>query len=187
MAVRLVRDTNCHQHQVPPDPQPKFGIPLNGERVDAQVRRADYLHVKPDPQRYKSTFNAMRNPDTVRDDLAFRNLRKDVDPVTTDPDQLGIVRDPNLPRTLVSCWKHRHERSLSPTVFYPNRNNVLMRSLAERVTQVVRSQAGRSSGGSESDVITYHDIANDPEILEAVKASLGIMDDSNTGDENDEI
>ena len=51
MAVRLVRDTNCHQHQVPPDPQPKFGIPLNGERVDVQVRRADYLHVKPDPQR----------------------------------------------------------------------------------------------------------------------------------------
>ena len=52
MNVRSVRDSNCHQHQVPADPQPKFGIPINGARVEAQVKRADYLHVKPDPKRY---------------------------------------------------------------------------------------------------------------------------------------
>ena len=86
----------------------------------------------------------MRNPDTVRDDLAFRKLRKD-DDSSRDPSQLGIVKDPSNTdiRNHVSCWKHRHERSLSPTVFYPNRNNPLMRSLAERVTQVICSQTGR--------------------------------------------
>ena len=125
----------------------------------------------------------MRNPDTVRDDFAFRKLRKDSD-LSADPDRLGIVKDPNMSGQTVSCWKHRHERSVSPTIFYSNRNNKVIKELASRVTQIVRSQAVRASAGSPEDIVSYEDIANDPEVYEAVKASLGIV---NERDENDEL
>ncbi|XP_050546446.1 uncharacterized protein LOC126908434 [Daktulosphaira vitifoliae] len=56
-----------------PDRQPPFGIPL-GPIVGAAP--SDYLHAVPEG-RYKPTFHSRRTPDTVEDDLAFRNLRKD--------------------------------------------------------------------------------------------------------------
>ena len=42
---------------------------------------------------YRATFNARKNHDTVLDDLAYRALRKDDN--FNDPDNLGIVKDPN--------------------------------------------------------------------------------------------
>lgn len=56
-----------------PDPQPPFGIPL-GPIVGAAS--SDYLHAVPEG-RYKPSFHSRKMPDTVEDDWAFRNLRKD--------------------------------------------------------------------------------------------------------------
>ena len=42
---------------------------------------------------YRATFNARKNHDTVLDDLAYRALRKDDN--FNNPDNLGIVKDPN--------------------------------------------------------------------------------------------
>lgn len=55
------------------DPQPPFGIPL-GPIVGAAP--SDYLHAVPEG-RYKPLFHPRKIPDTVEDDLAFRNLRKE--------------------------------------------------------------------------------------------------------------
>jgi hypothetical protein len=55
------------------DPQPPFGIPL-GPITPAPS--TDYLHVIPIDS-YRSMFKPRRRPDVVKDDLAFRNLRKD--------------------------------------------------------------------------------------------------------------
>lgn len=56
-----------------PDPQPPFGIPL-GPITPAP--NTDYLHVIP-IDNYRSMFKPRRIPDIVKDDLAYRNLRKD--------------------------------------------------------------------------------------------------------------
>jgi hypothetical protein len=56
-----------------PDPQPPFGIPL-GPVTPAS--NTDYLHIIP-VDSYRSMFKPRRRPDVVKDDLAFRNLRKD--------------------------------------------------------------------------------------------------------------
>lgn len=54
------------------DPQPPFGIPLGPVSPAAN---SDYLHAVPDPT---PTFvKNQKIPDIVKDDLAFRNLRKD--------------------------------------------------------------------------------------------------------------
>ena len=47
----------------------KFGVP---KEVYPGCSGRDYLHAVPERGRYKSTFNAMKNPDTVMDDVAFR-------------------------------------------------------------------------------------------------------------------
>ena len=196
MAVRQARDLNCHKHQVPQNPQPKFGIPLDAQVAEAAGNnRADYLHIQPDPNKYKSTFNAMRNPDTVRDDLAFRRLRKDSN-TCDDPVKLGVVKDPNV-RPISSCWQHKADESLSscsmggrrsPIVFYPNKNNKLMKSLAHHVTKIIRQQNNKASGGCLDDVVSYEEAIRDPKVYKAVKSSMGILDqDWEIQDENDEV
>ena len=62
---RNIRDAN--QIKVI-EPQPKFGVPLGPISGGSG---SDYLHAVPDGK-YRSTFNSMRNPDLVKDDLAFR-------------------------------------------------------------------------------------------------------------------
>lgn len=52
-----------------PDPQPPFGIPLGPITLAAN---SDYLHAIPDNQP-----KSCKTPDIVKDDLAYRNLRKD--------------------------------------------------------------------------------------------------------------
>ncbi|XP_018913826.2 uncharacterized protein Svil isoform X4 [Bemisia tabaci] len=56
------------------DPQPPFGIPVG---PITQASSSDYLHAIPE-DRYKPTFSSRKTPDVVKDDLAFRNLRKDL-------------------------------------------------------------------------------------------------------------
>lgn len=55
------------------EPQPPFGIPLGPITPGAN---SDYLHAKPEFI-YKPSFKHKKIPDIVKDDLAFRNLRKD--------------------------------------------------------------------------------------------------------------
>lgn len=55
------------------DPQPPFGIPLGPITPAAN---SDYLHATP-KERFRPTFTSSKVPDVVKDDLAFRNLRKD--------------------------------------------------------------------------------------------------------------
>lgn len=56
-----------------PDPQPPFGIPIGPV---APAANSDYLHVNP-TEKLRNSFLASKVPDIVKDDLAFRNLRKD--------------------------------------------------------------------------------------------------------------
>jgi hypothetical protein len=56
------------------DPQPPFGIPLGPITA---APGTDYLHSKRS-DRLRPLFKATRNPDLVNDDIAFRNLRKDL-------------------------------------------------------------------------------------------------------------
>ncbi|XP_035716398.1 uncharacterized protein LOC110860684 isoform X3 [Folsomia candida] len=56
------------------DPQPKFGIPLGPITA---APGTDYLHSKRS-DRLRPLFRATKNPDLVNDDIAFRNLRKDL-------------------------------------------------------------------------------------------------------------
>ncbi|KAJ8963577.1 hypothetical protein NQ314_005537 [Rhamnusium bicolor] len=55
------------------EPQPPFGIPLGPITPAAN---SDYLHAKPEDI-YRPVFKSRKIPDIVKDDLAFRNLRKD--------------------------------------------------------------------------------------------------------------
>ncbi len=72
VVFRNIRHTNNTLKVL--DPQPPFGIPLG---PISPAANSDYLHAVP-AEKYRSTFNPSRTPDVVKDDLAFRNLRKDV-------------------------------------------------------------------------------------------------------------
>lgn len=88
------------------DPQPLFGIPLG---PISPAPNSDYLHAVPG-EKYRSTFNPSRTPDVVKDDLAFRNLRKDVNGGPSD-----IVR-PQFAIPSADAKKRRAIRSLSANV-----------------------------------------------------------------------
>lgn len=79
-----------------PDPQPPFGIPIGPVTPAAN---SDYLHVNP-TEKLRNSFLASKVPDIVKDDLAFRNLRKD-----------------NLTANLPQSTKKRAVRSLSENLF----------------------------------------------------------------------
>lgn len=84
------------------DPQPPFGIPLSP--VPA-APYSDYLHAIPS-DKYRSTFNPSRVPDVVKDDLAYRNLRKD----------FRNESDARAPVPAAAFKKRRAIRSLSANV-----------------------------------------------------------------------
>lgn len=171
-------------HHQSTDPEPPFGIP---KLCLSRSSSKDYLHATPDLARYRSTFNAMKNPDTVLDDLAFRALRKDSNP--SNPESLGIVKDPNRPVSAHSCWKHKMEAKLKngngqedqakqfPAVFYPKRNKILLQALSNDISQMAKRSSQTPDGGKEAKVITYEDLIHDPEVMESMKQSLGITDD----------
>ncbi|XP_071451880.1 uncharacterized protein [Hetaerina americana] len=71
VVYRSVRQANAHISQ---DPQPLFGIPLGPVTRAAD---SDYLHVKPPSPSPTTRAASKRTPDVVKDDLAFRSLRKD--------------------------------------------------------------------------------------------------------------
>jgi hypothetical protein len=104
------------------DPQPPFGIPVG---PIAPASNSDYLHVIPTDS-YRSMFKPRRAPDVVKDDLAYRNLRKDSQkepscnlPVVTDDG--GILNSTFIPSSHskndnFSMRKRRAVRSLSANI-----------------------------------------------------------------------
>ncbi|CAH1999906.1 unnamed protein product [Acanthoscelides obtectus] len=64
------------------EPQPPFGIPLGPIAVGSSN---DYLHAKPESIVYRPLFKHKKIPDIIKDDLAFRNLRKDTNKVPVLP------------------------------------------------------------------------------------------------------
>jgi hypothetical protein len=167
------------------DPQPKFGIPL-GPVVGGAG--SDYLHAQPG-DRYRSTFHPMRNPDLVKDDLAFRHLRKD-DQLTSDPSQLGIAPDPHGVIRPQRTWRPPSSRSSPPGFrrsYYSAAalgNGVLgtvadsvkhagrgaSRSLATGMALVIRKQSAKPSAGL-NDLISYRDL-RDPAGYDCMRYSL---------------
>ena len=153
MVFRNNRDINSGAVK---DPQPKFGMPV---RPVAGGADSDYLHAIP-KDRYRSHFNAMRNPDTVKDDLAFRMLRKDSN--QSDPDLLGIVRNSSilLPRR---AWENggkfsSRSSSSSSLVFQPqNKHSKASRSLSEGITEIIRKQSSRPSADF-NHLVSYCDV-----------------------------
>jgi len=161
---RNIRDANLTKMI---DPQPKFGIPLGPVSGGAN---SDYLHAVPEGK-YRSTFHPMRNHDVVKDDLAFRVLRKDEN--LSDPDHLGIVKDPNgliMPRRL---WPPNQANRSSPVVFYPNKHNQVMRSLSENIAQIIKKQSSKPSAGL-NDIIKYQDL-EDPLVYDCMKYTMDVI------------
>ncbi|XP_046994172.1 uncharacterized protein LOC124606242 [Schistocerca americana] len=76
VVFRNIRHTNNTLRVV--EPQPPFGIPL-GPVTPAP--NSDYLHATPSetapPTGYRPASKSKKIPDVVKDDLAYRNLRKD--------------------------------------------------------------------------------------------------------------
>ena len=191
---RSLRDLQAFKS---PEPEPPFGIPR--EKCSATASSKDYLHAVPDPAKYKSTFNAMKNPDTVLDDMAFRNLRRDEN--LSDPENLGIVRDPHRQIIPNSCWKHKMESKLNeksdpskdkqfPAVFYPHKNKKLLQALSKDIGKAIRKTSTNPHGGKEAKIVSYEELLKDPEALEQMKQNLGIEGDIReilNGDENDQL
>ena len=147
VTVRNLRDLNTSRL---PEVQPKFGIPLGPVSGGAA---SDYLHAVPSGK-YRSTFHAMRTPDMVRDDLAWRGLRKDDN--VSDPDLLGIVRDPHglmMPRRV---WAYREPRSSPLRIIAPHTK--ASRSLSEGITEVIKRQSANPS--AENTIVSYHDVVD---------------------------
>lgn len=175
--LRQIRDS---QNRLVQDSH-QFGIPKDSKLISGASSQ-DYLHAVPDLNRYRSTFNPMRNPDQVLDDLAFRALRKDSN--QENPASLGIVKDPNRLITPSSCWKHKMESKLNeksevtkfPAVHYPDRNKKLLQTLASDIGDVIKRSSSTPNGGKEAKVVTYEDLLKDPVYMESMKKSLGIED-----------
>ena len=130
---------------------------------------------------FRSTFNARKTPDDVLDDLAYRNLRKDDN--LSNPEQLGIVKDPNAVISSHSCWKHKMERKLKeptpkvnpfPQIDYPVRNPKLLKAVSSQIRTLVRKQSLNANANSNNEILTYEDLISNPEILAAMKSEFGI-------------
>lgn len=125
LAYRNIRDANL---QKVVDPQPPFGIPL-GPVVQASPN--DYLHAQAQDLSRPKLIRRFR-PDVVKDDLAYRNLRRDkkqnnnnnkAGPVRPQSaivpsselnfDELDSIVDVDLQYAINSRKKYRAARSLS--------------------------------------------------------------------------
>ena len=113
--------------------------------------------------------------------MAYRNLRKDDN--LSNPEQLGIVKDPNAVISSHSCWKHKMERKLKepaakvnpfPQIDYPVRNPKLLKAVSSQIRTLVRKQSLNANANSNNEILTYEDLISNPEILAAMKSEFGI-------------
>lgn len=109
------------------DAQPMFGIPVGPIPPSPG---SDYLHVKPNPTA-KPLFVAQKVPDTVTDDLAVRNLRKDSGGKVTEGEHI-----PTRP-------------TLSNDSF--SKKKKAIRSMSENIYNLIQRDAAKPSGGCLAD------------------------------------
>jgi hypothetical protein len=120
VVFRNIRHTNNTLKVL--DPQPPFGIPIG---PIAPASNSDYLHVIPTDS-YRSMFKPRKVPDTVKDDLAYRNLRKDSQtepafnlPMVTDDSGIlssTFISSNHSKNDNFSMRKRRAVRSLSANI-----------------------------------------------------------------------
>ncbi|KAL3275484.1 hypothetical protein HHI36_020244 [Cryptolaemus montrouzieri] len=146
-----------------PEHPPPFGIPLGPIALAAN---SDYLHAVPDTE----TVKPSRIPDLVKDDLAFRNLRKDsnkepaLPPVSSDDlknnnlnNNLANIYDP--PRMDISeMRKNRAIRSKSANI-----GSLISQEVIERA-----SRRNARDKNIESEYKTLTDIADAMQIARQV-------------------
>lgn len=131
VAYRQIRQANKSLRVA--EPQPPFGIPL-GPVTPASP--SDYLHssVTPEQMDLRPLLHPTKYPDLVRDDLAFRNLRKDAGQLQLPPGPVNTDKLDDLlqyvPQSTKSLKKKRAVRSLSANI-----------------GQLIRMDAARPSGG----------------------------------------
>ncbi|XP_045032781.1 uncharacterized protein LOC116934274 isoform X3 [Daphnia magna] len=132
VAYRQIRQANKPLRVA--EPQPPFGIPL-GPVTPASP--SDYLHssVTPEQMDLRPLLHPTKYPDLVRDDLAFRNLRKDAGQLQLPP---GPVNTDKLD-DLLQYVPHATAQSL--------KKRRAVRSLSANIGQLIRMDAARPSGG----------------------------------------
>ena len=130
VAYRHIRQVNQSLRVAEPQP---FGIPL-GPVTPASP--SDYLHtcVTPEKMELRPLLHPTKYPDLIRDDLAFRNLRKDAGQVQLP---LGPVNTDKLDDLL-------QETGFSSKTMKKKR---AVRSLSANIAQLIRKDAARPSGG----------------------------------------
>ncbi|KAJ8925023.1 hypothetical protein NQ315_001189 [Exocentrus adspersus] len=110
-----------HAKKIPKviEPQPPFGIPLG---PIAPAANSDYLHAKPEDTIYRPLYKSRKIPDIVKDDLAFRNLRKDnskepaLPPLSAEDFKNNNSSPDNAKLDLNYLKKKRAQRSLSANI-----------------------------------------------------------------------
>ncbi|KAG5889515.1 hypothetical protein JTB14_009002 [Gonioctena quinquepunctata] len=136
------------------DPQPPFGIPLGPITPGAN---SDYLHAKPE-NIYRPSFKSRKIPDIVKDDLAFRNLRKDDNKGPALPPLSAEDFRNNNSESLEYLKKKRAQRSLSANIGNLINNDTLERVRHKRV----------QDNDVENEFKTLTDIADAMEIARKV-------------------
>ena len=137
VAYRQIRQAN--QSLKVAEPQPPFGIPI-GPVTPASP--SDYLHTSVTPEQFelRPLLHPTKYPDLVRDDLAFRNLRKDAGQLQLPP---GPVNTDKLDDIL-------QETGFSKSL----KKKRAVRSLSANIAQLIRKDASRPSGGG--GVVDYN-------------------------------
>ncbi|EFX88043.1 hypothetical protein DAPPUDRAFT_96224 [Daphnia pulex] len=134
VAYRQIRQANKSLRVA--EPQPPFGIPL-GPVTPASP--SDYLHssVTPEQMDLRPLLHPTKYPDLVRDDLAFRNLRKDAGQLQLPP---GPVNTDKLDDLLL---QYVPQQSATKSL----KKKRAIRSLSANIGQLIRMDAARPSGG----------------------------------------
>ncbi|XP_039285129.1 uncharacterized protein LOC111051305 isoform X2 [Nilaparvata lugens] len=139
------------------DPQPPFGIPLGPV---APAANSDYLHASP-KELYRSSFKPRKTPDVVKDDLAYRNLRKD-----KNSDSLLSAEESAIPSE-TTMKKKRAARSLSANLL----------SIIQKENSVLEEK--RNSYNEQSNMEKTRSFSDLPDILNCrYKVNRFYADDS---------
>ncbi|KAF2892519.1 hypothetical protein ILUMI_13653 [Ignelater luminosus] len=104
------------------DPQPPFGIPVG---PISPASNSDYLHATPEVTR-RSMFKPKKIPDVVKDDLAYRNLRKDP------------TKEPALPQLNLSPEEYRRNYNNKSGIILKKRRPV--RSLSANISNLLKNE-----------------------------------------------